>query len=46
MLKLKGTKTWKIVSKEFEKEYGYPIEEHPSSDLIKFLVRCIEKEKK
>ena len=42
---LKQTKTWKIVNKNFEKEYGYPIEEHPAINLVKFLVRCIEKEK-
>ena len=39
------TKTWKIVKNIFKKEYGYIIEQHPSTDLIKFLVRCIEKEK-
>ena len=43
---LKQTKTWKIVKKGFKEEYGYIVEEHPSYDLIKFLVKYIEKEKK
>ena len=44
-MKLKQTKTWKIVKESFEKEWGYTIEQHPSIDLIKFLVKCIEQEK-
>ena len=44
-MKLKQTKTWKIIKEAFLKEWGYNIEEHPSCDLIKFLVNCIEKEK-
>ncbi len=44
-MKLKQTKTWKIVAKAFKEEWGYDIYEHPSHDLIKFLVKCIEKEK-
>ena len=43
-MKLKQTKTWKLVTKRFKEEYGYRIEEHPSCNLIKFLVKCIEKE--
>ena len=42
---LKQTKTWKLVSKKFKEEYRYIIEQHPSYNLIKFLVKCIEKEK-
>ena len=42
---LKQTKTWKIVTKRFKEKYGYNIEEHPSSNLIKFLIKCVEKEK-
>lgn len=45
-MKLKKDKLWKIVKESFEKEYGYPITEHISYDLIKFLVVCIAKEKK
>lgn len=43
---LKQTKTWKIVEKRFKEEYGYIIKQHPSYDVIKFLVKCIEKENK
>ena len=42
---LKQTKIWKIIEKAFLKEWGYNIEQHSSYDLIKFLVKCIEKEK-
>jgi len=45
-MKLEETKTWKIVETSFEKKYGYPINEHPASDLVKFLVRCIEKKRR
>lgn len=44
-MKPKQIKTWKIVKEAFLKEWGYNIEEHPSYDLIKFLVKYIEKEK-
>lgn len=43
---LKQTKTWKIVEEVFLKEWGYNIEQHPSYNLVKFLVKQIEKEKK
>ena len=44
-MKLKKIKIWKIVEEAFKKEYGYDINEYISYDVIKFLVKCIEKEK-
>lgn len=45
-MKTKKITTWKIVTSQFKKEYGYKIHEHPSYNLIKFLVKCIDKERK
>ena len=45
-MKLKRDKLWKIVKESFEKEYGYPITEHLSYDLVKFLFNRIIKEYK
>lgn len=37
---------WEIVDRRFKEKYLYPICEHPSYNLVKFLVVCIAKETK
>ena len=46
MMKLQSEKIWKIVRDSFKKEYGYPINEHISYDLVKFLIGRIVKDTK